>query len=142
VDRVFLDANILFSASYREDSGLLRLWELAETELITSFYALEEARRIIEGNVQIERFKGLRVTLVSPVWTVDIPPEAISISKKDVPILLDAINARATHLLTGDKQHFGPLFGQKIGGVLILPPAHYLASRYAHDENPPNKLPE
>jgi hypothetical protein len=45
VDRVFLDANVLFSASYREDSGLLRLWQLKETELVTSPYALDEARR-------------------------------------------------------------------------------------------------
>jgi hypothetical protein len=29
----------------------------------------------------------------------------------------------ATHLLTGDQQHIGPLFGQQIAGVLILPPA-------------------
>ncbi len=26
--RVFLDANILFSAAYREKAGLLRLWRL------------------------------------------------------------------------------------------------------------------
>jgi predicted nucleic acid-binding protein len=44
VDRVFLDANVLFSAAYRSDSGLLKLWKLKRTKLITSTYALEEAR--------------------------------------------------------------------------------------------------
>jgi hypothetical protein len=35
----------------------------------------------------------------------------------------------ATHLLTGDQQHFGPLFGQQIAGVLILSPGEYLQRR-------------
>jgi uncharacterized protein len=32
VDRVFLDANVLFSAAYRKDAGLQRLWRLAEPD--------------------------------------------------------------------------------------------------------------
>lgn len=28
---VFLDANLLFSAAYRDDAGLLRLWRIADT---------------------------------------------------------------------------------------------------------------
>ena len=43
VDRVFLDANVLFSAAYSEGSRLRELWRLAETELLTSAFALEEA---------------------------------------------------------------------------------------------------
>lgn len=27
MDKLFLDANILFSAAYRSNAGLLRLWE-------------------------------------------------------------------------------------------------------------------
>ena len=50
----------------------------------------------------------------------------IALPDKDRPILLAAITARATHLLTGDVQHFGPYFGQQIDGVMILPPAAYL----------------
>ena len=41
MDRVFLDANVLFSAAYRQDSSLLRLWELKDVELVTSAYAFE-----------------------------------------------------------------------------------------------------
>ena len=49
-------------------------------------------------------------------------------AKKDRPILLAAIQAQATHLLTGDKRHFGSLYGQSISGVLILRPADYLGA--------------
>ena len=40
-----MDANILFSAAYRSDAGLKRLWKLPGARLITSAYAVEEARR-------------------------------------------------------------------------------------------------
>jgi hypothetical protein len=43
MDRVFLDANVLFSAAYREGAGLLKLWKLGRAELITSEYAADEA---------------------------------------------------------------------------------------------------
>jgi uncharacterized protein len=51
---------------------------------------------------------------------------AFSCWKKDKPILLAAMEARATHLITGDVQHFGPCFGKRIEGILILTPADYL----------------
>src|ERR1700692_2717153 len=41
---------------------------------------------------------------------------------KDVPIILAAIEARATRLLTGDVRHFGPYFGKNVGGVQISLP--------------------
>ena len=53
-------------------------------------------------------------------------PHAISLPEKDVPIILAAIEARATHLLTGDVRHFGPYFGKKAEGVLISLPGEYL----------------
>ncbi len=38
MDRVFLDANILYSAGYKDTSALRKLWELTEVELLTSFF--------------------------------------------------------------------------------------------------------
>ena len=38
--RVFLDANILFSAAWREGSGIGKLWEKQCIQLVTSPYAL------------------------------------------------------------------------------------------------------
>jgi hypothetical protein len=46
--RLFLDANVLFSAAYLPDTALLRLWNLKGTILGTSRYALEEARANLE----------------------------------------------------------------------------------------------
>ena len=43
--RVFLDANVLFSAAWREGAGLLKLWETPGIRLLTSGHAAEEARR-------------------------------------------------------------------------------------------------
>jgi uncharacterized protein len=44
MNRLFLDANILFSAAYRSDAGLLQLWKVSDVMLCSSRYALEEAR--------------------------------------------------------------------------------------------------
>jgi hypothetical protein len=56
-------------------------------------------------------------------------PGNVTLAEKDKPILLGAVHSRATHLLSGDKQHFGHLFGQEVSGVLVLTPALYLLSR-------------
>jgi hypothetical protein len=53
-------------------------------------------------------------------------PSGISLPDKDVPILLAAIEARCTHLLTGDVRHFGRYFGKKIEGTAIVLPGEYL----------------
>lgn len=47
--RPFLDANVLFSAAYRDGSRLRRQWDLDGVELLTSGYALEEARRSLSA---------------------------------------------------------------------------------------------
>jgi predicted nucleic acid-binding protein len=130
VDRIFLDANVLFSAAYRAEAGLHRLWQLADVELITSAYAAEEARRNLSGETSRRR---LRVLLRS-VRVVNLTPQILSpleieLPEKDTPILLAAIHSGATHLLTGDRQHFGAHFGRCIHGVLILPPSEYLRRR-------------
>lgn len=56
-------------------------------------------------------------------------PRGISLPEKDVPILLAAIAAHATHLLTGDVRHFGPYFGKKIEGITIMLPGEYARMR-------------
>jgi hypothetical protein len=83
------------------------------------------------NDAHLERLNHLVVTVATPVWSQDRLPQGMTVDEKDVPIILDAINSQATHLLTGDKRHFGALYGQRVGGVLILPPAEYIASRLA-----------
>jgi hypothetical protein len=50
-------------------------------------------------------------------------PETVRLPEKDRPVLLAAVAGGATHLITGDVTHFGPLLGQKVEGVLIQRPA-------------------
>jgi len=50
--RLFLDANILFSAAYRPDAGLVQFWKLKDTILCASRYAIEEARINLAEDVQ------------------------------------------------------------------------------------------
>ncbi len=132
MDLVFLDANILFSAAYRSDAGLKRLWKLPGARLITSAYAAEEARRNLGYPEQREDLEGLLDSV--EVVTTALPAEhllysTVKLPEKDQPILLAAIGAGATHLLTGDFWHFGPYYGERIQGVLILPPGDYLSLR-------------
>lgn len=128
MDRIFLDANVLFSAAYRPGAGLTRLWQLDRVELITSAYAAEEARLNLIESDQHERLIKLLASVRIVTAVAPLPPD-IQLAEKDQPILQAALHARATHLLTGDKQHFGPYFGHRIGGVLILPPADYFSRR-------------
>jgi len=124
--RLFLDANILFSAAYRQDSGLLQFWKLKDTVLCSSPYALEEARINLEENEQRCRLEKLaRHVHLFDAATRELPA-GLSLPEKDVPIFLAAIEARATHLITGDIRHFGLYFGKQIQGTLILPPSDYL----------------
>jgi predicted nucleic acid-binding protein len=102
MDRVFLDANVLFAAAWRRDSALRRLWDLENVDLLSSSYAIDEARRNLKTPVQRGRLTRLlrRVRLVEPVhFTL---PRGIQLPEKDYPILLAAIDGEATHLLTGD----------------------------------------
>jgi len=129
MDRLFLDANVLFSASYRADAGLCQLWKLKNVILCSSGYALEEARTNLAGEDQRARLANLS-KVVRLFEAGDAPlPRGISLPEKDVPILLAAIGAQATHLLTGDIRHFGSYFGRRIGGIAIALPADYLAGR-------------
>lgn len=130
MDVVFLDANVLFSAAYREASALGRLWSLENAQLVTSTYALEEARTNLEDTRQQERLERLCTSLLVVGETPDRPlPKEVQLPQKDRPILAAAIDAGATHLLTGDVAHFGPYYGRRVGGVLILRPAAYLRGR-------------
>jgi uncharacterized protein len=128
-DAVFLDANVLFSAAYRPGAGLLRLWELPEVRLITSAYALEEARRNLSDAEQLARLVSLTNRLEILVEESDEAlPQQAALPAKDRPILGAAIRAGATYLLTGDIHHFGEYFGRTLGGVQVLPPIDYLGA--------------
>lgn len=129
MDRIFLDANLLFSAAYHSDSGLLEFWRLKDVTLCSSRYALEEARLNLEEIQQQKRLDRSASRLELFDSAASHLPRDISLPEKDAPILLAAIEARATHLITGDMRHFGKFFGKKIAEISILLPADYLRGR-------------
>lgn len=130
MDRLFLDANVLFSAAYRPGSGLNRLWELPHVQLVTSQYAAEEARINLPDDAQRGRLDQRLATMeIVPAFPAGPLPAGVDLPEKDRPILLSALEAQATHLLTGDKEHFGRYFGRDVGGLRILTPSDYLWSQ-------------
>jgi uncharacterized protein len=118
---------VLFSAAYRSDAGLLRLWRLPRVQLIASGYAVAEARANLGDAEQRDRLAKLLESVETVPEAVDrsLPP-GVDVPAKDRPILQAAIAAKATHLITGDVTHFGEYFGRRIGGVGILAPGDYL----------------
>jgi uncharacterized protein len=128
VHRLFLDANVLFSAAYRDNAGVAQLWSLDNVVLATSTYAVEEAERNLSMRSQSKRLQQLlRAPHVIQAGTVPESTRAdLSLPEKDWPIIGGAIAAGATHLITGDMKHFGPYFGKQILGILVLRPRQYL----------------
>src|SRR5215831_15740174 len=109
MDRIFLDANVLFSAAYLENSGLGRLWQLEDAELLSSAYAVEEARRNLaiarpSALARLERLT-LNLTLINAPRNFRVRV-GVRLDPKDQPILLAAIHGKAHFLLTGDVHHF------------------------------------
>ena len=129
MDRLFLDANVLFSAAYKPDSRLIQLWKLKKAVLCSSRYALEEARINLAEEGQRTRLETLSAAIQFFEAAQRELPKGIPLPEKDVPILLAAISGRATHLLTGDVRHFGAYFGRKIEGISITLPGEYLRRR-------------
>jgi len=131
MDRLFLDANILFSAAYGSPS-LNRFWDLASAKkvlLLASAHAIEEARRNLEEGPRLGRLEHLinDVVTVPESGTEQTCP--ISLNKKDIPVFTAALSSKATHFITGDIRHFGKYFSKSIEGLVICTPGDYLKSR-------------
>jgi predicted nucleic acid-binding protein len=122
--RVFLDANILFSAAYGSPA-MKRLWSAAENGtfiFLASPYVIEEARRNLDTKDQHTALDSC-LEHVQIVLEVDRDiPCPIDLPEKDKPVFLAAVTAGADYLVTGDILHFGPFFGRKIQGVTICRP--------------------
>lgn len=131
MDRLFLDANILFSIAYGSRS-LGCFWDMAREgrcELLASAYVVEEATRNLSRVDQIKRLNELLKDINIETEVDPKMPCPTVLPQKDRPVLLAAIQARATHLITGDLEHFGSYRGKTIQGVLICTPRDYWMCR-------------
>jgi predicted nucleic acid-binding protein len=129
--RVYLDANILFSASFRADHRFLQFWKMRDLTPMTSQYAVDETQRNCVSEVHSARLASL---LGQTLLVSDIPgaflPHGIVLPAKDAPILAAAAFAGAHYLITGDKHHFGKWMQNPIqthlGLLRIQEPAPFL----------------
>jgi uncharacterized protein len=125
---IYLDSNVLFSASYGVRSRFRRFWEMVNVTPVTSIYALAEVTRHIKRSAaQQHRFDELiartgRVSDANPAFA----PQSIRLVDKDRPILVSAIAASVDYLITGDKNHFSHLYFQRVSGVFVINPADFL----------------
>ncbi|HOB75259.1 MAG TPA: PIN domain-containing protein [Phycisphaerae bacterium] len=119
--RVFLDANVLFSAS-NAGSNIAKLIHLLlqTNHVLTSDLAVEEARRNIvrKRPAWSDQFEGL-VKGIEVVRSISFALP-VPLAEKDVPILCAAIAARCRYFVTGDRQDLGHLYDRAVGGVTII----------------------
>ena len=126
--RIFLDANILFSAA-KSDGAVRKLLHLlveAGHECWVDGYVLEEARRNLaakfpQGLAPLERL--LERTHGAGAQSAGAALEAsLELTEKDRPVLAAAIHHRCAALVTGDRTHLGHLFGKTVQGTAIHSP--------------------
>lgn len=128
--RVFLDANVLFSAALTPSGGLQAFFGLAAAglcELVASPYAIDEARRNI-ARKQPTNMPALEQLIAQITVCPEATPDAVQwalstgLPVKDAPILAAAAQAKAEFLVTGDRTDFGFLYKRTLRGVEVLPP--------------------
>lgn len=134
--RLFLDANVIFSAAHNPDGrarALFLLQRNGRCELIASAHALEEARRNIalkypSRTTELHVLtRELRVVPEAEVKAVAQAQQELELPLDDAPIFAAAVAAGADVLVTGDRTHFGRLYRKRIEGVEVLPPSEVLA---------------
>ena len=130
--RVFLDANVLFTAAHNprgKAAFVLELGQAGHFHLFTSDFAREEAERNLAAKCPqcLPDFAKLlrAVTIVSANPSAPFPER---LPQKDAIIFQAAVTCRATHLLTGDRMHFGALMNRpnKTYSVIVQTTADFL----------------
>jgi predicted nucleic acid-binding protein len=129
---VFLDANVLFSACYKQGGihALIMMMQSRGLTLCTDQRAYEEAF----VNLTLKRPLGLSA-LERLATSIDVRPSVpqrsafmhtLRLPHGDALVFAAAVSCGATVFLTGDRQHFGQYYGQTIDGVTILSPAQMI----------------
>ena len=133
--RLLLDANVLFTAAHNPGGRSVALFALARQGacvLLTSPHAIEEARRNL-GLKYPDALRALDDLLRAARITAEPAGSDIAwalaqgLPAEDAPILAAAAHADANILVTGDRTHFGAMYGRTLRGVEILSPAVALA---------------
>lgn len=130
--KIFLDANVLFTAIHNpkgKSAFIIKLCKENKFEIISCGFAIEEAVHNLklkypETEKHIQKIVS-QIKIVPTVLSDNCP---INIPKKDIPIFMSALNAKSTHLITGDIRDFGKFMNNpaRSQGLLIQTPADFL----------------
>jgi len=133
--RLFLDANVIFSAAHNPQGrsrALFVLQRQGRCDLTASAHALEEARRNIalkypSRTADLDALARELLMVPEPEVKAVAKAEELGLPRDDAPILAAAIASVADILVTGDRTHFGRFYRKRTDGVEVLPPAEILA---------------
>jgi predicted nucleic acid-binding protein len=126
--RVFLDANILFSAAKSDGAlrALVRLLLDRRHECWVDAYGVAEARRnlVNKGPQAVQLLDALLAQLqIAPALAGAVQTAELDwLPPKDRPVLAAAIRQGCDALVTGDRKPFGSAYGLQVGGVTIHSP--------------------
>ena len=129
--RVFLDANILFSAAKSAGAvrELVRLLLARGYECWVDDYVVIEARRNLTAKEPdaLIAFEALLKRLgISPAQAPGPELKLVNwLPEKDRTVLAAAMRLRCDALVTGDRTHFGPGYGKVFDGVTIHSPRSF-----------------
>ncbi len=138
--RLFLDANVIFAAAISPAGRAQALFALAEASyitLLTSPFAADEARRNV-GRKYPDATGRLEALLSACQVVAEGSPERVAWAReflpaKDAPILAAAVAVRADMLVTGDRAHFGALYGRSFESTEVVSLAAALAQLLSAD---------
>lgn len=132
--RLFLDANVIFSAAHAQEGraqDLIALARAGHCALCTSPHALEEARRNLA--LKSNRFEHRLADALAQTQVIAEAPAALvqwaqvqGLPLKDAPILAAAIHGAVDYLVTGDARDFGRIYDRALRGVTVVTPARAL----------------
>ena len=125
--RIFLDANVLFSAAQTDGAVRKLITRLHESDhqLVADAHVWEEARRNLLARYPsaLPALDALTPTIrIFPLHGGDRGTRSLPIDDKDKPVLAAAITLDCQALITGDRTQFGHLFGTAVHRVTIYSP--------------------
>jgi hypothetical protein len=126
--RVFLDANILFSAAKTAGATreLLSRLEAGGHVLCADAYVVEEARRnlLAKGPEALAALEALLTGVETAAFQPAVLPARVAalVHEKDRPVVAAGLRLRCDALVSGDRTHFGALYGRELLGVAIHSP--------------------
>ena len=128
MNRVFLDANVLFSASITPEGNARAIFELSEdrTTLLATGYVVDEATRNLERKAP-SRLSELENLLENVAIVEEPPPRLIEEfaplvpDRDDAPVLAGAVSGGAELLVTGNERDFLEIVHGDLHPFFVIP---------------------